>query len=46
MVRAATVHNRSGMFQIGFMDMIVPIHESLLKALLQYTELCEAYTIK
>jgi hypothetical protein len=32
-VQAATVHNRSGLFEIGPTDIIIPIHPSMLKAI-------------
>jgi hypothetical protein len=35
-VKAATVHNRSGIFKMGTMDVIIPIHENMLKAISEY----------
>ncbi len=32
-VEAATVHNRSGIFPLGPTDVIIPIHDALLRAL-------------
>ncbi|SDN00719.1 hypothetical protein SAMN04487897_101774 [Paenibacillus sp. yr247] len=32
-VQAATVHNRSGVFELGPTDVIIPIHPSMLKAI-------------
>jgi hypothetical protein len=35
-VRTATIHNRSGIFKTGFMDVIIPIHEQILHAINEY----------
>ncbi|MFD0698296.1 hypothetical protein ACFQZT_29910 [Paenibacillus sp. GCM10027628] len=32
-VQAATVHNRSGLFQMGATDVIIPIHREILRAI-------------
>jgi hypothetical protein len=32
-VHAATVHNRSGIFKLGPTDVIIPIHEQMLRAI-------------
>ncbi|TXK81906.1 hypothetical protein [Paenibacillus sp. N3.4] len=32
-VQAATVHNRSGLFELGPTDVIIPIHPSMLRAI-------------
>jgi hypothetical protein len=37
-VQAATVHNRSGLFEIGPTDVIIPIHPSMLKAISEYMQ--------
>ncbi|WP_261306093.1 hypothetical protein [Paenibacillus andongensis] len=37
-VQAATVHNRSGLFEIGPTDIIIPIHPSMLKVISEYMQ--------
>lgn len=32
-VQAATIHNRSGLFELGPTDIIIPIHPQMLKAI-------------
>ncbi|MEW9697633.1 hypothetical protein [Paenibacillus sp. SI8] len=32
-VQAATVHNRSGLFQLGATDIIIPIHKEILRTI-------------
>ncbi|WP_166244550.1 hypothetical protein [Paenibacillus turpanensis] len=39
LVTGGTMHNRSGIFQLGSMDFIIPIHERLLKTITQYAQL-------
>ncbi|GIQ66169.1 hypothetical protein ABEV74_15425 [Paenibacillus cisolokensis] len=36
-VRGATVHNRSGRFDIGPMEFVLPIHRDLLELVAQYS---------
>lgn len=35
-VKRATVHNRSGIFKMSAMDVIIPIHEKMLRAINEY----------
>ena len=36
-VKAATMHNRSGLFPIGAMQFVIPIHSKLLKVIGEYS---------
>lgn len=35
-VAAAMMHNRSGIFKLGAIDMIIPIHEQMLRAISEW----------
>lgn len=38
-VHRAVMHNRSGIFEMGAMDFVLPIHNELLQAIVRYGEL-------
>ncbi len=38
-VASAVVHNRSGLYEMGQMDFIIPIHDRLLQAISRYSGL-------